>query len=520
MSFVDLVLIVLALLFALSGFRQGLIVSATSFVGFLGGAVLGAQLSGPVADRIDGSSVTRVFAALVVVLAGALLGQIAGRGGRPGAALAGHLGAGEDGRRRRRGGASPRPRCCWWPGWSPPRWPARRSRRWPARCGSRRWCRRSTRRCPTACARSTTRCATAIDRRGLPDVLDPLTPTQVRDVPAPDPSLLNSPVVAAVKGSVVQISGIAPSCSRQIDGSGFVFAPQRVMTNAHVLAGVADPVVHAEGEAYDATPVYVDQETDIAVLAVPGPARRCRCPSRRRRPTPAPTRSSWATPAAAAFYVGAGAGARPRRDQRAGLPQHRRPCVRDVYALYGHRAGRQLRRPAVRDRRQRARRRLRLGHRRPEHRLRADRAAGGRRRDGRARTRAPRSTPAPANRGPRRAPPSSSSGSLQRGRSVRRPARRSPRLTSSGGLLLREVADAGQLAPLVGAGDVAARAAGGAGQHAGVERAVQLQGGRRDRGGHPAGVAQAVGPQLRAGRPSGGTPSPRRRPAGSATPTR
>ena len=76
-SLVDLVLIALALLFAVSGFRQGLLVSATSFLGFLGGAVLGAQLSGPVADRIDGSNVTRVFAALVVVLAGALLGQIA-----------------------------------------------------------------------------------------------------------------------------------------------------------------------------------------------------------------------------------------------------------------------------------------------------------------------------------------------------------------------------------------------------------------------------------------------------------
>ena len=46
MSVVDLVLIALALLFALSGFRQGLLVSATSIVGFLGGAVLGAQLSG------------------------------------------------------------------------------------------------------------------------------------------------------------------------------------------------------------------------------------------------------------------------------------------------------------------------------------------------------------------------------------------------------------------------------------------------------------------------------------------
>ena len=48
MSVVDVLLIVLALVFALSGFRQGLLVSSTSILGFLGGAVIGAQLSGPV----------------------------------------------------------------------------------------------------------------------------------------------------------------------------------------------------------------------------------------------------------------------------------------------------------------------------------------------------------------------------------------------------------------------------------------------------------------------------------------
>src|SRR3954454_19263712 len=83
MSLVDVLLIGLALLFALSGFRQGLLVSATSIVGFLGGAVLGAQLAGPVADRVNGSSLTRGFAALVGGPAGALLGQIlAGAVGR------------------------------------------------------------------------------------------------------------------------------------------------------------------------------------------------------------------------------------------------------------------------------------------------------------------------------------------------------------------------------------------------------------------------------------------------------
>ncbi|HET6393646.1 MAG TPA: MarP family serine protease [Blastococcus sp.] len=269
MSLVDVVLIVLALVFALSGFRQGLLVSATSILGFLGGAVLGAQLSGPVAERIDGSSVTRVFAALVVVLAGALLGQI----------LAGAIG------RAIRGRVT----------WEPAKmvdsvagavlsatavllvaWMVA------SPLASSPFPQVSSQVRQSALVQAVDRAVPegvrsvydtlrdAIDRRGLPDVLDPLTPTQVRDVEAPDQALLNSPVVASVQGSVVKISGIAPSCSRQIDGSGFVYASERVMTNAHVLAGVTDPVVLAEGEEYDAVPVYVDEDIDVAVLAVPG----------------------------------------------------------------------------------------------------------------------------------------------------------------------------------------------------------------------------------------------------------
>src|SRR6185437_4422720 len=42
----------------------------------------------------------------------------------------------------------------------------------------------------------------AIDRRGLPDVLDPLTPTRTKEVSAPDQNLVKSPVVARVEGSV------------------------------------------------------------------------------------------------------------------------------------------------------------------------------------------------------------------------------------------------------------------------------------------------------------------------------
>jgi S1-C subfamily serine protease len=173
----------------------------------------------------------------------------------------------------------------------------------------------------------------AINRRGLPDVLDPLTPTQVRDVPAPDQALFNSPVVAAVKNSVVKVSGIAPSCSRQIDGSGFVYAPERVMTNAHVLAGVPDPVVHANGKEYDAVPVFVDPEVDIAVLDVPG-LPNAPLPFTQKPAGTGADSIIMGFPGGGPFYVGP---ARVRDRGEISGPDFRnsQTVSRDVYALYG-----------------------------------------------------------------------------------------------------------------------------------------------------------------------------------------
>lgn len=332
MSFVDLVLIALALLFALSGFRQGLLVSATSIVGFLGGAVIGAQLSGAVANRIEGSTVTRVFAALVVVLAGALLGQIvAGAAGR---AL--------------------RSRVTWEPAkvvdsvagavvsaaavllvaWmvaSP-----LASSPFPSVSSQVRQSalvQAVDQAVPDSVRSVYNNLRDAIDRRGLPDVLDPLTPTQVRDVPAPDQQLVHSPVVGRVDDSVVKVSGIAPSCSRQIDGSGFVYAPERVMTNAHVLAGVKDPVVHAGDKEFDATPVFVDPEVDIAVLDVPG-LREPALPFAQKAAGTGDDAIIMGFPGGGPFYVGA---ARIRDQGEISGPDFRNTQTvrRDVYALNG-----------------------------------------------------------------------------------------------------------------------------------------------------------------------------------------
>ena len=333
----DLVLIVLALMFALSGFRQGLIVSAASFVGFFGGAVLGAQLSGPIADDLTDSNLSRVFVALVVVLVGALLGQL----------LAGVA------------GRAIRTRVTWEPAkvvdavagavvsalavllvaWMVATPLASSS--FPTVAGQ---VRQSSlvqvvdRGVPDQVRSLYESLREAIDRQGLPDVLDPLTPTRARDVPAPDQALLASPVVEQVAGSVVQIRGIAAACSRQIDGSGFVYADDRVMTNAHVLAGVTTPTVTAGGESYEATAVYVDEATDVAVLAVPG------LPQEPLAFATAPVDSGASAivmgyPGGGGLYVGP---ARVRDRGEINGPDFRstQAVVRDVYALFGQvRAG-------------------------------------------------------------------------------------------------------------------------------------------------------------------------------------
>jgi S1-C subfamily serine protease len=69
----------------------------------------------------------------------------------------------------------------------------------------------------------------------------------------------------------VKVDGVAPSCSERIEGSGFVYAPHYVLTNAHVVAGVTQgPNVYtAQGRMFVARVVLYDPKTDLAVLYVP-----------------------------------------------------------------------------------------------------------------------------------------------------------------------------------------------------------------------------------------------------------
>ena len=90
-------------------------------------------------------------------------------------------------------------------------------------------------------------------------------------IPAPDPSVVDSRGVQAASASVVRVQGVAQSCHRSIEGSGFVISRDHVLTNAHVVAGVTSrETVTTDHGDLSGTVVYYDPQVDVAVLYVPG----------------------------------------------------------------------------------------------------------------------------------------------------------------------------------------------------------------------------------------------------------
>ena len=101
---------------------------------------------------------------------------------------------------------------------------------------------------------------------GLPRLGELLGPGAVD--PAP-PVALDDPELERAAASVARVSGTAYACGRGSTGSGFVIAPDRVVTNAHVVAGVDTPLVELPGvAAREGRIVYFDPVDDLAVIAV------------------------------------------------------------------------------------------------------------------------------------------------------------------------------------------------------------------------------------------------------------
>jgi S1-C subfamily serine protease len=101
----------------------------------------------------------------------------------------------------------------------------------------------------------------------FPRYLEPFAPERIVPVSPGPKRLLTDPDVVRAEQSVVKIQSVN-RCGRGIEGSGFLFAPDRVMTNAHVVAGVDEPTVEIGGNAVEGTVVYYDPDVDVAVIAV------------------------------------------------------------------------------------------------------------------------------------------------------------------------------------------------------------------------------------------------------------
>ena len=102
----------------------------------------------------------------------------------------------------------------------------------------------------------------------FPRYLEPFAPERIVAVKPGDPRMLTDPDVMAAEASVVKVRG-SNGCGSGVEGSGFFYAPGRLMTNAHVVAGVTRPEVEVGGSTVVASVVLYDPDLDIAVLSVP-----------------------------------------------------------------------------------------------------------------------------------------------------------------------------------------------------------------------------------------------------------
>ena len=102
----------------------------------------------------------------------------------------------------------------------------------------------------------------------FPRYLEPFAPERIVEVPPPPPGIGRDPDVVAAGRSVLKIRG-ENRCGRGVEGTGFLYSGNRMMTNAHVVAGVDRPRVVVDDEEVEAEVVHYDPDIDIAVLEVP-----------------------------------------------------------------------------------------------------------------------------------------------------------------------------------------------------------------------------------------------------------
>lgn len=267
MSVVDVVLLVLLLLSLLAGWRQGVIVGLASIVGLVGGAWVALWAVPQLVARVapgGGRALMGVAAfVLIVLLAQALVVSAA-------AAVRRHVARGPGRVVDRVGGAVAGLLTMLAVVWlaagvvratpfAPLNALAARSQVVAA----------IDRHSPVASAGVVAGMRRLLDDQGFPQAFFGDTET-IRPVPSPE--AVEGQGVAAATAGVVKITAMAPRCNTGMEGSGFVAADGRVVTNAHVVAGSDGVAVQPRGVGgrYEARVVLFDPGRDLAVLDVPG----------------------------------------------------------------------------------------------------------------------------------------------------------------------------------------------------------------------------------------------------------
>lgn len=110
----------------------------------------------------------------------------------------------------------------------------------------------------------------ALKDSGFPVVFEDLPAPISGPVPPPDAAIASAPAVERSRASTVKI--LAEACMTGSEGTGWVFAPQHVVTNAHVVAGADGPldIVVPDGGTRRGTVVAFDPDRDVAVVYVSG----------------------------------------------------------------------------------------------------------------------------------------------------------------------------------------------------------------------------------------------------------
>ncbi|MGD9987674.1 MarP family serine protease [Pseudonocardia sp.] len=272
MSWVDVIVVLLAIVAGVSGWRHGMAVAFLSFVGVLGGAILGVRVAPLIVSGIEAQH-TRVIVSIVVVVLLVALGETTGVffGRRIRDRITGERVLKVDSSLGALLQAFTVVVAAWlvalplasasFPGLA-------------ASVRSSEVLQSVDSVMPSGARALPAELRQLLDDSGFPDVLSPFAQTPISAVGPPDAALARSQVVRDVGGSVLKVRGRAPSCQRQLEGTGFVVGPQRVMTNAHVVAGTNQTSVEVPGRngrtrTLTATVVSYDPEVDVAVLAVP-----------------------------------------------------------------------------------------------------------------------------------------------------------------------------------------------------------------------------------------------------------